>query len=184
MNPVRALLVLVAAALLVLPGVFAPAPRACPAGLLGPIAELAAEIQWVRYEGALTRGEEARALALAESALALAPHVGAGWQRLAAHQGYDLASPALEPDLARRREWLAAAESTLERGAALVEQPAELVLFHALLLHSKAGLDPELAAGGADELYACSATALQRAVELGSHAARAMLASPRPTEAK
>lgn len=175
MSLARPLLWLLAAALLALPCALAPAPHARPLGLLAPIAELAAEIQWVRFEGALTRGEEARALALAESALALAPRVGAGWQRLAAHQGYELASRLVEPDVERRRVWLAAAEATLARGREAAARPAELVLFQALLLHSKADLDPELAPGGAEELRARARVALERAAGLGSHEARELL---------
>lgn len=178
----RGLLWLFAATLVALPCALAPRPSARALGLIGPVAELAAEVQWVRYEGALTRGEEAHALALAESALALAPRVSAGWQHLAAHLGYDLASRTVEPDPARRRVWLAAAESTLTRGAAAAARPAELLLFHALLLASKADVDPELAPGGKAELLARSRALFEQAAELGSHEAREVLGSHRARE--
>lgn len=175
MSPRRVLLLGLALALLVVPALLARAPGARPPGLIGPFAELAAELQWVRFEGALARGEEARALVLAESALALAPRVNAGWQRLAAYQGYELASRELEPEPAHRRAWLAAAEATLTRGTESAARPAELALFHALLLFTKAEQDPELAGGGAPELRARGRARLARAAELGSHEARELL---------
>jgi hypothetical protein len=157
------------------PVCFAPDRSPRPLGLLTPFAELAAELQWVRFEGALTRGEEARALALAESALALAPRITAGWKHLAAHQGYELASPLVEPDPALRAAWLASAEATLARGLELVDEPADLALFHALLLHSKAATDPTLAPGGAQEFLARARERMTVAALLGSPEAQALL---------
>lgn len=175
MNAVRVSGWSLALALIVVPAVLAREPRARPTGLVAPFAEFAAELQWVRYAGALGRGEEARALALAESALALAPRDGAGWQRLAAHQGYELTSLLMEPDPARRAAWFAAAEATLLRGVAEAAEPAELALFHAVLLYAKADQDPALVPGGAPELRARARARLERAAELGSRSARELL---------
>lgn len=168
MRTVRALATLLAGGLCLAPLLAPPSPTERRDGLLGPFAALAAELEWVRFQQALERGEEARALALAEHALALAPHSTAGWQMLAAHLGYGRAAPNAEPDLARRRAWFEAALALLERGRARAAHPEELELFRALYLVSRAEQDPELVAGGAPELLARARAALLEAARLGS----------------
>jgi hypothetical protein len=180
-RPLRALAWTLAGALLALALVVAPERRAArsPLLLLGPFAELAAELQWVRFQGASLRGETARALELGESALALAPRTGAGWERLAAHLVYDLASREREPDLARRRAWFEAGLAVLARGVAESEDPAELLVFRALVLATKAASDPELDPGGARELLRAAAAALDEASALGDTRAAALAAQVR-----
>jgi hypothetical protein len=150
-----------------------------PLFVLAPFAELAAEVQWVRFQGASLRGETARALELAESALALDPTAGAGWERLAAHLAYDLASREREPDLARRRAWFAAGLDVLARGAQEAERPAELLVFRALVLAAKAATDPELAPGGERELLHAAAAALEEAAAHGDPRAAGLAAQVR-----
>lgn len=169
-----------AGALLVLPLLRDGTRAARPTGLLGPLAELAAELEWVRFEGALSRGDEARALALAEHALTLAPRSTSAWLRLAAHQGYDLASPNLEPELARRRAWFEACLATVARGRALAAEPAELELFLATYLFDRAARDPELVPGGKEQLEAGALAALEAAAAHGSELAREVLAQRAP----
>lgn len=158
----------------------APAPTQ-PAALrlLGPFAELGAQLQWLRFHAASRRGEEARALELAESALALDPRASEGWQTLAAHLAFDLASREREPRLERRRAWFETSLLVLSRGAERAAQPAEIELFRAVVLLAKAAGDPELDVGGAAALEAAGLAALQRAAELGEPRARALLDQPR-----
>jgi len=174
-TPLRSLLTLCATALCLAPLLAPRTPEARRDGLLGPFTALAAELEWVRFRSALERGQEARALALAEHALVLAPRTTAGWQMLAAHQGYERGSPSSEPELARRRAWFEAALSTLERGRAHAAEPEELELFRALFLLSRAEQDPELLPGGAAALVAQARAALMRAAELGSPRAAELL---------
>ena len=81
--------------------VFAPAGdvsgTSSIARLLGPFAELASELQWIRFQRALLRGDEARALRHAETAIALAPHATESWELLAGHLSHPV-----DQDLARQ----------------------------------------------------------------------------------
>lgn len=156
-------------------------PLACPPPmvrepvpllLLGPFAELAAQVQWLRFHAANLHGEGARALELAESALALDPRAPEGWQNLAAHLVFDLASREREPAVERRRVWFRAGLSVLERGAERASRPGELELFRALVLLGKAQSDPEVDLGGAAALRSAALDALRRAATLGQSQAR------------
>lgn len=154
------------------------APRTAtgaPLLLLGPLAPLAAQVQWLRFQASLERGDGERALELAESALALDPRANAGWERLAAHLLFDRASPEREPDPARRRSFVDAGLAVASRGAELAERPEELELFAGLALLSKVEVDPELRPGGARELLSEAAVRLARAAALGSPAAAELL---------
>lgn len=153
----------------------APATEPTPLLFFGPFAELGAQVQWLRFRAASQRGEEARALELAESALALDPRAPEGWQHLAAHLAFDLASREHEPELGRRRAWFRAALSVLERGRARCAQPQELELFRAVLLLAKASGDPELDPGGAPALQDAARAALARSAALGQPEAADLL---------
>ncbi len=144
-----------------------PASRPAPLLLLGPFAELWAQVQWLRFQAASRRGEEARALELAENALALDPRASEGWQTLAAHLVFDLAAREREPVLARRRACFQAGLAVLQRGAERSERPAELELFRGLVLVAKAESDPALDPGGAPALLLAAAEAFERAARLG-----------------
>jgi len=162
-----------AGALLLVPILAPPeAGRRSPWRLLGPFLELAAELQWVRFQQARLAGEEAHALELAEGALALDPRSSAGWVALAEHLALDLASAEREPDLARRRAWFQAGLEVLTRGGGEAEHPEELELARGLLYYGKASGDPELAPGGARELRDAAVRAFERAAELGAPTAR------------
>lgn len=164
-----------------------PPPRAsapAPLLLLGPFAELCAEVQWLRFQAAQRRGEEARALELAESALALDPRASEGWQALAAHLVFDLASREREPDLARRRAAFQAGLAVLARGAERSARPQELELFRGLVLVAKAQHDPELDPRGAPALLRAAAEAFERAAELGDERAAELAAQVRAEAAR
>ena len=155
-----------------------PAPRpAAPAPLLllGPFADLWAEIAWLRFQAALRRGEEARALELAESALALDPRSSEGWRMLAGHLVFDLASRERTPDLARRRACFQAGLAVLARGVERSARPEELELFRGLVLLAKAEGDPELDPGGAQALKRSAADAFEHAARLGSEQAKELV---------
>jgi hypothetical protein len=143
--------------------------------LLGPLAELASEVQWLRFRAAVRAGEEARGLRLAESALTWNPRANAGWETVASHLVFDLASTAREPELARRRAWFEAGLALLARGRERVERPAALELARGLFLLGKAELDPELAPGGAAELQRRAYEAFEAAAALGEARAAALL---------
>jgi len=163
-----------ALALLALPLLFAggargPAPRV---RLFGPFVELAAEVQWLRFRSAALAGRRARALELAEQALALDPGWTAGWQALGATLALDFASEAREPDLPTRRAWFDAGIEALERGAERARSPAELHVFRAVILFGKAEGDPGLDPGGAPALRRRALEAYEAAAALGdAHAA-------------
>jgi len=141
--------------------------RSPAARLLGPFADLASDVQWIRFRRALIRGDEARALRLAESALALDPRATDGWELLAWHLGFFLASPDREPDLARRRAWFDAALDVAREGARRAEHPAEMHLLRGLLFQTKAQLDPAIAPGGARALWRQAAEAFAEANAAG-----------------
>jgi hypothetical protein len=95
--------------------------------LLGPIASLASSAQWVRFDLALRRGDEARAYAMAETALEIDPSDPGGWIFLAHHLFYERGSLLREPDAAERALWIHAGLDTLERGVRLSRDPGALL---------------------------------------------------------
>lgn len=134
---------------------------------LGPLAELASSVQWIRFQRAVLRGEEARALALAQSALELAPRSTDGWKCLASHLGLFLASPTRESDLERRRALFRAALETIREGVERAAEPGELHLFFGLLLLNKAELDPSVSPAGEDGLLREAESAFREARRAG-----------------
>lgn len=146
-----------------------PGPEAGPlVRLLGPVARLAASVQWVRVEEARAAGEHELAFARAETALALDPGATAGWLSLARYQGLYLASATRQPDPGLRRQWLVEAVATTRRGEELARAPAELAVLRALLLLEHAQREPPTPwPGGAAALWAEAALAFERAAELG-----------------
>jgi len=145
--------------------------------LLGPAAELGRSIQWIRFQRALLRGDQARALMLADSALELDPSSTESWLLLTSHLGYFLASPEREPALQRRRRWLESALAVSMRGTQHAKHPRELHMQRAMMLFSKLDIDPEIDAGGASSLRAKGLAALRDAAAAGSPSARELLES-------
>lgn len=134
---------------------------------LGPFADLAGNLEWIRFHRARLRGDQERALLHAENALQLRPEATAGWQLLAAHLGFFLASTEREPDPATRRGWFEAALEVTRRGAARAEEPAELQLYRGLLFLTKAEADAAIWPTGADGLLAEAEAAFREAAEAG-----------------
>jgi hypothetical protein len=130
------------------------APTASPLlRLLGPAAPVASDVQWIRFRYALTAGDHARAIALAETAIELDPTDTRGWDLLAA--------------------WLRAGLDTAERGEAVADDPAALALVRGIMLQTHAELDPDLAwEGGTRELWRGAAQAYALAATRGIEAAK------------
>ncbi len=146
----------------------APTPGSLgPRAWFGPFSELCSAVQWIRFQRAELRGEEARALALAESAIAFAPRDTNGWEILAHHLGLFLASREREPDLERRRAFFAAALSTTRRGAEVATEPARLHWLRGMLLLAKADLDPKIHSEGEAGLLRDAESAFSEARETG-----------------
>ena len=112
-----------------------PGPPA-PLGerLLGPIASLAASVQWVRFDLALRDGRFERAYARADAALALDPVSPEGWLTLGRHLVTYRASPENEPDPARRAAWIRAGLEVLAEGERESNAPGELALAQGVFL--------------------------------------------------
>ncbi len=155
--------------LLLAPGLLWPAKSEEPARsplhrLLGPIAELASHVQWIRFQRARLAGRQELAIARAESALRLAPEDAAGWEYLSYHYAHVLSSPEREPDPERRLRWFRAAIEVTRRGELRVDSPGDLAFQRGLLFSSKALIDPELPwPGGVRGLWSAAAEAFEEA---------------------
>lgn len=137
--------------------------------LLGPIAGLAANVQWVRADLAFRAGRIEAFHSRARLALELAPTSTDGWRFLAWQQAYALGSPEREPDGARRLAWVRAGLATAAAGERRAERPAELALLSGMILVKCATLDPELPwPGGVEALWLAAAEHFGRARAGGS----------------
>jgi len=144
-----------------------PQPPAAPPALAGPLAPLAAQVQWVRAHSALAHGQGARAFVLMRSAVALEPSSPSAWILMANQLGLQLASPESGRPADERAAWLRAALATLEEGQAEVERPEALALHGAILLMSHAETDPDLPWPDATRgLFADAADQARRALAL------------------
>jgi hypothetical protein len=143
--------------------------------LLGPIAGLAASIEWVRADHALRHERWELAYARAEHALALAPRSPEGWKFLARHFAFQRASPEREPDASVRRQWIQAAFDVLERGEQRVRPGGELAFERGRILLDCAEIAalPEVAPaerpwpGRASAIYEQAARAFARSEDAG-----------------
>jgi hypothetical protein len=96
---------------------------------LGPIAVLAARLEWVRADLALRAGDQASAYARAETALDLEPENAEAWIFLAHHFIFERASFAREVDLAERKSWVETGLDVLERGRRASSDPAKIMFY-------------------------------------------------------
>jgi predicted Zn-dependent protease len=140
---------------------------------LGPVASLAAGVQWIRVDVAIRRGDYARAYERAETALALDPEDPAGWIFLAHHLLYERASLSREPDRDARARWIRAGIETLERGERTSSDPGAVDFEHGValaFLGSLADADrawPE----SAERAWELAARAFEAAAEEGTRSA-------------
>lgn len=146
--------------------------------LLGPVASLAATLQWARVDVAIRDGRTDLAVARAETALAIDPTLTSGWVLLARYFAFELGSADRQPNPAQRLAWLQAALAVLERGEATARDPGELCVWGGLLL-ALAATDAELPwPGGARAIWIEAAERFDRgaaqahpdAVELATRA--------------
>lgn len=143
--------------------------------LLGPFAESAANVQWIRADAAWRRGRHADGYELASSALDLAPDSPAGWIFLARHFAYERAALEREADPAARRLWMQAAFDVLDRGSpaadlhgALSFERGVLASFLAEIAASDAVPEAERPwPGTAAELFEAAARAYEEAARKG-----------------
>ena len=156
--------------------------------LLGPVAGLAASVQWVRFDLALRRGDTARAYARAEGALRLDPGDARGWIFLARHLAYERGSVLREPDRDARARWVEAGLATLRRGEPLARDPGALLFERGVVLAFQASLSDEDRALPRDEAEAWvqAAEAFEAAAAQGAPdaAQAAALARGRAVEAR
>jgi len=144
--------------------------------VVGPLATWLASIEWVRYQSDLRAGRPAAAIRHAENALDLDPGDPEGWELLAHHLGFTLASVEREPDPAVRLAWVRAALAVLARGEARCRDPGALALAAGLVLEVHAELDPELPwPGGVAALRRAATEHFARAVRLGHPEAAPLL---------
>ena len=136
--------------------------------LLGPLAGLAAAVEWGRFEAALRQGDEARAWIHADRALALAPEESGGWTYLAHHAVFERASPLRTQDPLERRRWIEVGLALLERGEREAHDPGPVAFRAGIVYATLASLDDGLRA-----LPIARAEAWNRAAEAFDRAAAA-----------
>ena len=163
---------LLGAALLLAAGSYLSSP-AKSRSWLGPLAPVAAQVQWVRAEGAISAGRPGQALRLMESAVELDPGATTGWVSLADHMGLYLASAESGADMETRATWLRTALELAQRGEDWARQPQLLALHRGLLLVSHADLKEPMSWGGATgdqariALFRDAAAAFEDAAAMG-----------------
>ncbi len=135
--------------------------------LLGPAAELLADVQWIRFTRALIRGEHDRALFHADSALALDPQATEGWDQLATHLATFHGSPERETDPRRREAWFLAGIEVTHRGAAFASDPGRLALCRGLLYVNRLQIDPDTFPESRNALCDAALEAFEEARDLG-----------------
>jgi hypothetical protein len=125
-----------------------PEPRAGAEGplrrLIGPFAGLAAEVQWVRFQHSAIAGRTALAIEHAETAIELDPGAPRGYELLASHLAFDLASQRVEPDPARRSAWVRAGLAVAARGEARSRDPSAMAFLQGFILKVRAETDPDI----------------------------------------
>jgi hypothetical protein len=141
---------------------------AAPRSWLGPLAPIAAQVQWIRAEEAILDGYPGRTLNLMESAIELDPSVAAGWISLADHLGLYLASAEAGESMGARVAWLASALEATRQGQEWVPHPEDLAFHRGILLVSHGGmLEPIHWGSRPGDLWLDAASAFDEAATLG-----------------
>ncbi|WP_145202437.1 hypothetical protein [Planctomycetes bacterium Poly30] len=147
---------------------------------LGPLASVAASVEWVRFRVALRSGDTARAYAIADSALELDPLGTSGWLDYAQHLIFERGSFLENESPEARRRWIQSGLDLLARGETVCRVPGELA-FQAGLIRSgylAAIPDEDLRwPGGPEALFDQGRRDLLRAVAAGRKGAREVLES-------
>ncbi len=137
---------------------------------LGPLASVAASVEWVRFRQALFDGDTTRAYAIAEGALALDPSGEGGWLNYAQHLIFTRGSFAENETPEARRRWIQSGFDLLERGEALCRTPGELAFVAGLIRTGFLASIPDEDLGwpgGPDALLKQGTLDLQRAAAAG-----------------
>jgi hypothetical protein len=100
---------------------------------LGPLASVAASIEWARFRRALFTGETADAYVIADRALALDPSGEGGWLNYAQHLIFERGSFAENETPEGRRRWIRSGLELLKRGETLCRTPGELAFTAGLI---------------------------------------------------
>ncbi len=148
-------------------------PAAAPSialRLLGPVASLAASVEWIRFDLALRDGRSELAYRRAASALALDPASSGGWYTLARHLIFDRGSETRSSDPAERRRWIRAGLDLLEEARASARDEHEVLELRGTTLALwVAELAPELEwPGGVRAALEEGLRDLEAAAQLGS----------------
>ena len=142
--------------------------------LVGPIASLAANLEWVRVDDALRLERHELAYARAEIALAIAPGDAEGWIFLAHHFVYERGSIRREPDRAARSRWIEAALDLLSRGEKSAREPGRIAFKRGVIFASLALMEDDERPwpGTRREAWLEAARAFDRAAEAQEPIAR------------
>ncbi len=135
--------------------------------ILGPVAPILAQAQWLRFDREVWRGDVDRALGLARSALELDPRSTPGWIRITWHLAFDRGSAERNLTSQERLGWLRAGLACAREGEARAREPADLAQLQAALAWQLAQEDPPIDwPGGREALLQESWNALARAERL------------------
>lgn len=140
--------------------------------LLGPLASVAASVEWVRFDRAVEAKNFTQAYAIANRALALDPASPHGWDLYAGHLIFYRGGALLEADPERRVDWIRAGLDLLAEGAAKSRAPATLHLIRGQILAfyvADVASDPEALPwpGGSGAASHAGIVAMEKAMELG-----------------
>lgn len=145
----------------------AEARTSLAARLLGPLAPLVAEVQWVRVHDAIRSGRDELVLARGQTALDLAPEASGGWLFLGHYLAFTRASVEREGDAARRLAWVRAGLELVERGESVAAEPAELAVWQGLVRVKEADEGDLDWPGGPRDLLRGALEDFERAAALG-----------------
>ena len=150
------------------------ATRSVGERLLGPIASIAASLQWVRVDDAWNRGRSELADRRAEFALELAPGDPAGWLYYSRHLIYDRASRLREPLAVDRERWVRAGLAVLDRGERECRAPGAMAFQRGVVFLGLAQVDDEDRALPISrrEAWTSAAESFERAARAGEPLAR------------
>jgi hypothetical protein len=147
----------------------AASDRGFAARLLGPIARLAAGVEWVRADLALRAGDYPLAYERAETALELEPDRADAWIFFAHHLIFERASLARSIDPAERRTWVRAGLDVLARGIRSSSDPADILIYRGGVFAAFASVRDEDRPwpGSAREAWIEAADSFERAAAAG-----------------
>lgn len=147
----------------------APGQHSLAERLLGPIAETAAAVQWVRVDEAWAAGRIDVCDARAAFALRLAPGDPNGWIYYGRHLVFDRGSILREPDGRDRERWVRAGLAVFDSGERLSRAPGRIAFQRAIIYLALAQMDDEERSLPItrSEAWTAAAEAFERAAKAG-----------------